>query len=357
MSKEENIRILLKNFVESQNDIEIAFVYSNQGLLISKYGRLEKDAINEEKIDEIYGALTSLVEKLLEKISLEYKIGHYGSGSFETSDHRIVYLEAGPDAILLLVCNYLINLNNLFPIAFLVVEKITQLLEDSFDFNFNTLEIPDLKMQENISVSLNKFALDQSNGETIGIKPIHHIKKEKKIEQQFKLIILGSAAVGKTTLVNRFLKKDQKLDLRPTIGISISTQNYHFQGFKEDIIKFLIYDLAGQDFFKRVRHDYYIAANCAFIVYDVTRKNTFEEAVNFWFKDARQELGDIPFILIGNKTDLEESREVSREEGLEMAQTLKTSFIETSALHNINVQDTFKIVGIGLLFKYIEKDR
>ncbi|MFX1355146.1 MAG: hypothetical protein ACFFGP_14420, partial [Promethearchaeota archaeon] len=66
---------------------------------------------------------------------------------------------------------------------------------------------------------------------------------------------------------------------------------------------------------------------------------------------------DIPFILIGNKTDLEESREVSREEGLEMAQTLKTSFIETSALHNINVQDTFKIVGIGLLFKYIEKDR
>lgn len=356
MSKEENIRILLKNFVETQSDIEVAFVYSNQGLIISKYGKLEKSMVNDKEVDEVYGALTSLVENLLKKISSEYKIGHYGSGSFETSDHRIVYLEAGPDAILLLVCNYLINLKELFPIAFLVVEKIAQLLEDSFDFNYNTLEVPDLKIQENISLGLDKFAITQSDILINGIKETHHLEKEKKIEKQFKLIILGSAAVGKTTLVNRFLKKDQIMDYRPTIGINFAAQNFYIHGFKDDVIKFLVYDLAGQEFFKRVRHDYYKGANCAFIVYDVTRRNTFEEAINFWFKDARQELGDIPFVLIGNKMDLEEIREVSIEEGLEMAQKLKTSFIETSALHNINVQDTFKIIGIGLFFKYIEKD-
>jgi len=355
MSKEENIRILLKNFVESQNNVEIAFVYSNQGLLISKYGKLEKEVGDEKEIDEIYGALTSLVDNLLNRISLEYKIGHYGSGSFETSDHRIVYLEAGPDAILLLACNYLINLNNLFPIAFLVVEKIAQLLENSFDFNFNTLEVPDLKMQENFSFSLDKFTLNQSDTLMNGIKPIHHIKKEKRIDKQFKLIILGSTAVGKTTLVNRFLKKEQKMDYRPTIGINFATQNFYIHGFKDDIIKFLVYDLAGQEFFKRVRHDYYKGANCAFVVYDVTRRNTFKEAISFWFKDARQELGDIPFVLIGNKIDLEEKREVIREEGLKVAQRLNSSFIETSALNNINVQDTFKIVGIGLFFKHIEK--
>ena len=83
----------------------------------------------------------------------------------------------------------------------------------------------------------------------------------------------------------------------------------------------------------------------------MSRRKTFDEGVNFWFKDAREELGDIPFVLIGNKVDLTEKREVSREEGLKKADELRSFFIETSALHNINVQDTFKLIGIGLFFK------
>ncbi len=103
-TKEENLKILLKNFVESQEDIIIAFLYSREGLLMTKYGDHEK--ANEE----VFGAFTALVENLLNKISAEYKIGNYKSGSFETSDHRIIYLEAGSDAILLLVCKYLYHL-------------------------------------------------------------------------------------------------------------------------------------------------------------------------------------------------------------------------------------------------------
>jgi len=354
MTKEENIGLLLKNFVESQTGIEIAFIYSNQGLLISKYGNIEKKIDGEQEIEEVYGALTSLVENLLDKISFEYKIGHYGSGSFETTDHRIVYLEAGPEAILLLVCSYNIDFNKIFPIAYLVVEKIAQLLEDSFDFNYNTLEIPDLKIHEKFLVSLDRYALTESSNIIEGVKAVHQIKKEGRIEKIFKLIVLGSKAVGKTTLINRFLKKDVIIDYRPTLGISISTQKYFVQGFKEDIVKFLIYDFAGQEFFKRVRHEYYKGAKCAFVVYDVTRRETFDDALNFWFKDARKEVGNLPIVLIGNKIDLEEQREISKEEGLNNANERKCSFIETSALNNINVQDTFKIVGIGLFFKYIE---
>ncbi|MGB5913077.1 MAG: GTP-binding protein [Promethearchaeia archaeon] len=357
MTKEESIGILLKSFVETQKDIEIAFVYSNQGLLISKYGNIEKEIDDELEIDEVYGALTSLVENLLDKISLEYKIGHYGSGSFETSDHRIVYLEAGPEAILLLVCSYKIDLNNIFPIAYLVVEKIAQLLEDSFDFNYNTLEIPDLKIHGNISVGLDRYALTESSNIIEGVKAVHQIKKGENIEKLFKLIVVGSKAVGKTTLINRFLKKEVIIDYRPTLGISISTQKYFVQGFKEDVVKFLIYDFAGQEYFKRVRHEYYKGAKCAFVVYDVTRRETFDDAINFWFKDARKELGNLPIVLIANKIDLEEQRKISKEEGLNKAHELKCSFIETSALHNINVQDTFKIVGIGLFFKHIEENR
>ena len=354
-TKEENLRILLKNFVESRDDIVVAFLYSNQGLLMTKYGKLDSTTKDEKETEDVYGAFTALVENLLNKISLEYEIGHYGTGSFETEDNRIIYLEAGSDAILLLICDYETNLNKLFPIAYLVVEKIAQLLEDSFDFKVNTLEIPDLNIHETFSLGLDKFSINEPKTMINGVTTAHQFRKPKKIEKLFKLIVLGSAAVGKTTLVNQFLKKEDVIDYRPTLGISISTQQFHVQGFKDDIIKFLVYDLAGQSFFKRVRHEYYKGANCAFIVYDVTRRETFDEAIDFWLEGAQKKLGNVPFVLIGNKIDLEDKREITKEEGLEKAKKLKSFFIETSALKNINVQDTFKIIGIGLFFKYIEE--
>ena len=84
--KQEGISILLKNFIEARNEIEIVFLYSRQGLLISKYGRLQLADSSEDEIDEVHGANTSLVENLLEKISVEYKTGSYGTGSFETPE-------------------------------------------------------------------------------------------------------------------------------------------------------------------------------------------------------------------------------------------------------------------------------
>jgi len=356
-TKEENLQILLKNFVESRDDVILAFLYSNEGLLFSKYSKFEGTAQEDKESEDIYGAFTAIVENLLDKISFEYKTGRYGSGSFETEDNRIIYLEAGSEAILLLVCDYETNLNTLFPIAYLVVEKIAQLLENSFDFKFNSLEIPDLNTYDTFSLGLDKFSIQESETIINGVTPTHQFKKSKPIEKLFKLIVLGSAGVGKTTLVNQFLKKEEIIDYRPTLGISISTQRYHVQGFKDDVIKFLIFDLAGQSFFKRVRRDYYKGANCAFIVYDVTRRETFDEAIDFWLKDAQKELGNIPFVLIGNKIDLEGDRVVSKEEGMKKARELKSFFTETSALHNINVQDTFKIIGIGLFFQHFEETK
>jgi small GTP-binding protein len=354
MNKDQNLRKLLRNFVESQEDIELALLYSNQGLLISKYAKSAKDK-SQEQLEGIYGAISAIVENLIEKIAKEYKIGNYGTGSFETSEHRIVYVETGAEAILLLICHYKSNLNQLFPLAYLVAEKIAQILEDSFDERYNSLEIPNLNFERNFDIKLRDHLIDNDESFIEGVKAKYQIKHIDKIEKMFKLVILGSAAVGKTTLVNRFLKKGDYSDYRPTLGINIATQLYHVQGYEEELIKFIIFDLAGQEFFKRVRHDYYKGANCAFIVYDVTRRDTFDEAINFWFKDARNELGDIPFVLIGNKIDLEEEREVTIQEGLDIANQLRSSFIETSALKNINVQDTFKIVGIGLFFQNLDE--
>ena len=350
MQKEEQLTVLLRNFVEFEKDVEIAFIYSNQGLLISKYARSSSKIENNKELESLHGAFTAIVENLLDKISSEYKIGHYGSGSFETSEHRIIYLEAGKYAILVLLCNYETNLNLLFPMAYLIVEKIAQILEESFDPRYNTLNIPNLWVMEKFSLGLDKHSVANPEPVLEGVYPVHQINMEKK-NQLFKLIILGSAAVGKTTLVNQFLKKEQVIDYRPTLGISISSQQYFIQGNKEDTIKFLIYDLAGQEYFKRVRHDYYRGASCAFVMYDVSRRETFDDALDFWLNDARTELGNIPIVLIGNKIDLQDQRQIQREEGIRKAKELKCFFTETSALNNMNVQDTFKLVGIGLFFQ------
>jgi small GTP-binding protein len=347
----------LNNFVNSNKDIEIAFLYSREGLLIGKSDKLDTQEYNGKELADVYGAITTIAENLLTRISKEYKIGHYGSGSFETPDHRIIFLEAGPEAILIIFCNYDLNLNKVLPVAYLVAEKATQLLEDKFDFNYNSLEIPNLVIYDEFSLNLDKkYPPISSESEYDNIKMTHHIVRSKEFKSAFKLIVLGSAAVGKTTLINSFLKKDQTGDYRATIGIAISSKKFYIQGFENEIIDLLIYDLAGQEFFKRVRHEYYRGAKCAFIVYDITRRDTFIEAIDFWYKDAKKELGDIPVVLIGNKIDLQSQREVSFQEVKEKAEELKCFFIETSALYNINVQDTFKLIGIGLLFISAEEN-
>ena len=85
----------------------MAFLYSNQGLLLSKYIKSDTHVEDTQELESVHGAFMAMIENLLEKISSEYNIDHYGSGSFETSEHRIIYFEAGSVAILLLVCSFI----------------------------------------------------------------------------------------------------------------------------------------------------------------------------------------------------------------------------------------------------------
>ena len=145
------------------------------------------------------------------------------------------------------------------------------------------------------------------------------------------------------------------MDYRPTLGISITAQEYKMQGFDDKTLSLLIWDLAGQKFFQRVRKHYYHGAKAAFIMYDTSRRETFDNRVEFWYNDLKAALPDIPIVIIGNKIDLTEDRQVTPTEGEALAKKLRCSFLETSALSGENVKDAFSLIGIGLIFQLQSK--
>lgn len=342
---------LLNNFIESQPDVVGAFLYSKSGEFLLKYENSE--FAKQEKLKTETGKDTTsiLMEGLVNKLVNEFKEDIYGSGSFDIPDYRVIYLESGTQSLLIFVCDFLVNMDKLIPFAYIAAEKVAQLVEGSFNFKNSSLKIPNLKIPQNFRLDLDKHSIESAEPLFDHVYPKHLFKREEVMKRYFKIIVVGAESVGKTTLINSFLRKKQTADYRPTIGLAISTQTYSIQGFEDNTISFLIYDLAGQKFFNRARLEYYTGANYAVIVYDITRKDTFENAVKFWYNDIRKRLGEIPIIFIGNKVDLENTREVSNSEGEQKAHDLNCDFIETSALENLNVNDTFNIIGIKLFLK------
>ena len=107
-------------------------------------------------------------------------------------------------------------------------------------------------------------------------------------------------------------------------------------------VKIQIWDTAGQERYRSITSAYYKGAKGAFIVYDITRKNTFDN-IDKWVSDLKIN-GDknIAIILIGNKSDLEDKREVQKEEGIKKSEEYKTAFMETSALNGDNINKAFE---------------
>ncbi|MHA1734483.1 MAG: GTP-binding protein [Promethearchaeota archaeon] len=336
------VETLLENFLAASHSVVSALVYDRDGLLIGKATRKAisgKGGVEDEgDEDEVYGALGSLIEPVLKKV-VDYEIGSFGSGTFESEDYRLIFLEAGTRAILLAVVPYDVNVNDVMKYCYLVAEKIAAILGGTFS-EYHSLTVPDFDLHINI------------NYMERAIQDGDFLRMNNQAGMSFKLIILGDHAVGKTSLVDQFVIKKFKEDYRPTLGLSITEQEFLIQGFEESRLKFLIYDLAGQRFFQRVRKQYYFGAHTAFIVFDVTRRETFDN-LQFWFDDLRGEL-NVPVVVIGNKVDLVDDRVVSTDEGRAWAKSHACSYIETSAKKGTNVKDAFNLVGIGLFFKSIE---
>ena len=153
-----------------------------------------------------------------------------------------------------------------------------------------------------------------------------------------KYIIIGDSSVGKTNLLMKFTHNKFTDEYRATIGVEFDAKNLKID---EKIFRIQLWDTAGQENFRSITRAYYKNCVCALIIYDITKKQTFEN-IQYWLDDVRNESPKSALIiLIGNKIDLGSERKVSYEEGSEFAKKNGIIFMETSARTGEGVDEMF----------------
>eukprot|EP01059_Diplonema_ambulator_P031503 TRINITY_DN57_c0_g1_i1.p1 TRINITY_DN57_c0_g1~~TRINITY_DN57_c0_g1_i1.p1 ORF type:complete len:206 (+),score=50.09 TRINITY_DN57_c0_g1_i1:54-671(+) len=158
----------------------------------------------------------------------------------------------------------------------------------------------------------------------------------------FKYIIIGDMGVGKSCLLHHFTDKKFLSDSPHTIGVEFGTR---VVDVGDKTIKLQIWDTAGQERFRAVTRSYYRGAAGAILVYDITRRQTFNH-ITSWLQDAKNLTNpQTVMMLIGNKQDMEQSREVSYEEAAKFAEEHGLLFHECSAKTGHNVEEAFVKTG------------
>ncbi|MCP4764629.1 MAG: GTP-binding protein [archaeon] len=161
-----------------------------------------------------------------------------------------------------------------------------------------------------------------------------------QFDYTFKILMLGDASVGKTSLSERYITGVFNPDLRLTVGVEFFIKTVNIHGKR---IKLQIWDMGGEDRFRFLLPTYCLGSSGAIFMYDNTRPSTLQH-IEDWTSIFKEKNGnDIPILLVGNKIDLEEHREIPREEGIKIAKQNKMAgFVESSAKEGINVEKTFQ---------------
>lgn len=163
--------------------------------------------------------------------------------------------------------------------------------------------------------------------------------------RKFKLVFLGEQSVGKTSLITRFMYDSFDNTYQATIGIDFLSKTMYLE---DRTIRLQLWDTAGQERFRSLIPSYIRDSSVAVVVYDITNANSFHQTSK-WIDDVRTERGsDVIIMLVGNKTDLSDKRQVTTEEGERKAKELNVMFIETSAKAGYNVKQLFRRVAAAL---------
>ncbi|MFW9934911.1 MAG: Rab family GTPase [Candidatus Thorarchaeota archaeon] len=172
---------------------------------------------------------------------------------------------------------------------------------------------------------------------------------EELAEVVYKVIVVGDAGVGKTSLARRYTTGQFDESYLFTLGVDFFTKQIKL---KDDTnIKLVIYDTGGQERFDFIRGLYFEGAAGAIIAYDVTDQQSFDR-IDHWMQQVYQRCEGIPLLLVGCKSDLKEQRVVPEKGGKDVAKELKMDFLESSAKDDYNVDDVFESLAKKIYSSY-----
>ena len=333
---------LLTKFLLAYEDVDALIVSDREGFIIAGQKRASIDM-------ELVSVLTAFINPLLERIRDEFAFKKFGSASFDTENNRLLFISIDENITLSIVLDTLSSIDKISPYAYFLAEKTAQIIyageNDDIQVsipNFDT-ESEGLKEPDRIKDQIYQLRLDSG-----GI-------------YKFKFIIVGDKAVGKSSIVRRFVENKFSLDYRSTLGLNVLS---HSLGFFGNEVYFSLWDVGAQEYFKRFRKTYYIGAQAAFIVFDVCKRDSFAN-VKVWYKELEDFLDNknIPIVIVGNKIDLADQRSVAYNEGIELVEELTKeniesyfSYIETSALSGENIEDAFSLIAYHYIMKSKERE-
>eukprot|EP01083_Nonionella_stella_P086509 240387_1 len=162
---------------------------------------------------------------------------------------------------------------------------------------------------------------------------------------KYKLVFLGDESVGKTSIITRFMYDHFDDTYQATIGIDFLSKTMYLE---DRVLRLQLWDTAGQERFRSLIPSYIRDSSVAIVVYDITNKTSFLNT-HKWIEDVREERGDdVVIMLVGNKIDLSDHRQVTKNEGEEKANQLNVMFMETSAKSGDNIKSLFRKVATNL---------
>ena len=173
-------------------------------------------------------------------------------------------------------------------------------------------------------------------------------KSGQLFDYQFNFVIVGESGVGKSCIVLNFAEQKPRRQHQVTIACEFAARIMPVKGRD---VKIQIWDTAGQENFRSITRSYYRSSVAAIVVYDITSKRSFEKIAS-WLDELRENAHTkISIVLVGNKSDLEDSREVQFEEGLALARLHKIKFMETCAFELQTIEPLFKVLAEDVIGK------
>lgn len=162
--------------------------------------------------------------------------------------------------------------------------------------------------------------------------------EETSLPLKMKIVVIGGANVGKTSIIRYYVSKQTATTTKPTVQLAFSKK---VETILDQTIEMHICDTAGQEKFQSVCPNFYRDSQAAMIVFDVTSRESFEK-VTFWLDELSAIMGDkFTKLIVGNKVDLDKERVVSNDEGTEFAQSRGLKIMETSAKTGMGIPESF----------------